>query len=118
MGYNRRSVAHEKCVEVERQHGLEAVFELEGIVHHLFRQEPAASWRVSNHRVADDQQLALLPKQPDFARRLSRDADHLQRTDALADLQGVVDFENTRYGSRRANMATVFAICRNVRKSM
>ena len=92
MGYNRRSVAHEKCVEVERQHGLEALLELDGIVDHLFRQEPAASGRIADHRVADDQQLALLPEQPDFARRLSRDTDHLQRADALADVEGVVDF--------------------------
>ncbi len=92
MEHNRRSVAHEKCVEVERQHGVEALLELGRIIHHLFWQEPAASGWIADHRVADDQQLALLPEQPDFARRFSRDTDHLQRADALADVERVVDF--------------------------
>ena len=91
MGQDRRPVAHEKRIEVERQEVSGCFAELDGIVHHLLRQEPAASGWIADHRVADDQQLALLPEQGDLARRLSRNTHHLQRAEAVADFERIVD---------------------------
>ena len=80
---NRLAVANKKRVEVESQERSHARAQPRRVVHHLFRQEPAAAGRISDHGVADDEDLPLRPVKRDFPWGFAGHAYDDQRADLL-----------------------------------